>query len=355
MGNQLAATSGPVILDIGGQSLTVEDIELLRHPATAGVILFSRNLVEPSQVAELCREIRSHRRDLLICIDQEGGRVQRLRQGVTKIPPMAKIGQVYNSDASQGIADARDIGWILASELRCLGIDLSLAPVLDLDSDICPAIGDRSFGLNPKVVATLARSFIEGMYEAGMAAVGKHFPGHGKVSLDSHFDLPIDQRPLASLWDDDIYPFMQLCGKNGTGSPNTGVQLLGIMPAHIIFDQVDSNPVGFSKIWLQDILRQRLGFTGLIFSDDLNMAAADEGGSYGDRAQLALKAGCDLVLICNNRQAAIEVLDATTTVMKSRAYKLKCNLLAEPVKKMSVKDDSRRRTVLQRLNLDCYQ
>ena len=300
MSAEKASPSGPVIIDIAGPQLTDEDRQLLCEPGVAGIILFGRNVVDAAQVQELCQQLRALRPDLLICIDQEGGRVQRLQQGVTRIPPMAVIGDLYQQDQARALSCSKEVGWVMARELRALGIDLSFAPVLDLDRDFCAAIGDRSFGCDPLAVVAIASAFIDGMHAAGMGAVGKHFPGHGKVQADSHRELPIDKRALEDIQGHDLVPFAALC-KN---------QLQGVMPAHIVFEAVDANPVGFSSVWLNKILRGQLGYEGLIFSDDLNMAAASAGGSYAARAQTALAAGCDLLLICNNRPAAKEVLAA---------------------------------------------
>jgi beta-N-acetylhexosaminidase len=311
-----------VIVDIAGPDMTQDDRQLLSQPGVAGVILFARNIVNAQQVRSLCQQLRQQRADLLICIDQEGGRVQRIKQGVTRIPPMAVLGAMYRRDSQQALATCIEIGWLMARELRALGVDLSFAPVLDLDDDFCAAIGDRSFGCDPDSVISLATAFITGMHQAGMGAVGKHFPGHGKVAADSHHELPVDTRSLEQISVDDLMPFNALCTSH----------LQGIMPAHIVFDSVDDTAVGFSRIWLKQILRKQLGFTGLIFSDDLNMAAAGAGGDYGQRAQAALAAGCDLLLICNNRPAALEVLasvgDQTLSV---QAYQQKLRLIsAEP-------------------------
>jgi len=326
MGNSDGTSSGPAIVDFAGQDLTAEDRAVIVHPATAGVILFGRNIDDAQQVRELTRELRSLRPDLLICIDQEGGRVQRLKKGVTRLPPMAALGARYQSSPEEGLVEAKELGWLMARELRSVGIDLSFAPVLDLDTDFCAAIGDRSFGCDPNIVTALASAFISGMGEAGMGAVGKHFPGHGKVAADSHFNLPVDHRSLAEIHAQDLIPFRVLCHS----------ALVGVMPAHIIFSAVDEQPVGFSRLWLQKILRGELEFNGLIFSDDLSMAAAEHGGDFVSRSLAALNAGCDLLLLCNNRTGALGVLDVLVdTKMPAPTYQQKCRLICRGVTEFS--------------------
>ncbi len=344
---QQKAVSGPAIIDIASTELTEEDVSLIRHPATAGIILFSRNIHSLTQTKVLCQQLRAVREDLLICIDQEGGRVQRLTEGVTRIPPMAAIGRVFQQSPQQGLCDARAIGWLMARELKEVGVDLSLAPVLDLDTNICPAIGNRSFGLEPNQVSALSQAFVEGMKDAGMGSVGKHFPGHGKVSLDSHFDLPRDMRSLEELWQDDLLPFRALTASSDTS-------LSGVMPAHIVFEAIDDKPVGFSEIWLKTVLRQKLGFDGLIFSDDLSMAAAEQAGAYPARVNAALKAGCDLVLVCNNREAAREVLNALTVTMTTQQYQKKLQLI-EHARPMTISDQQKQQEVRERLLSSDYR
>lgn len=286
-----------VMLDIGGTSLTAEDRELLAHPATGGLIFFSRNYESPQQITALARAVRDVRPDILIAVDQEGGRVQRFRDGFTRLPPMRVLGERYENDPGQARDDARKLGYLMASELVACGIDISFAPVLDLDYGQSTVIGDRSFHGGAEQVVALAGAFIDGMADAGMAATGKHFPGHGYVVADSHLELPVDERTMAEIEAADLVPFRALAPR-----------LAGVMPAHVVYSQVDENPAGFSPFWLKDVLRARLGFQGLIFSDDLAMAGAAATGSYPDRARAAFTAGCDMVLVCNDRAGAIEVL-----------------------------------------------
>jgi beta-N-acetylhexosaminidase len=294
-------THGPVMLDLAGPQLTPEDKERLRHPATGGVILFSRNYESPDQIYRLVQQIHELRRpQLLVAVDQEGGRVQRFRDGFTHLPPAACYGRVYTQQARRGLHLAQEAGWLMASELRACGVDFSFAPVLDLDLGLSGVIGDRAFGAKPEAVAALGYAWAHGARQAGMASVGKHYPGHGGVREDSHHALPVDGRDLDLIWEQDIRPFRHLID-NG---------LEGIMPAHVIYRQVDEQPAGFSRRWLQSLLRDELEFQGVIFSDDLSMAAAHVAGSYAERAQLALAAGCDMILVCNNPAGADEVLDA---------------------------------------------
>jgi len=293
-------TAGPVIIDLIGLSVNAEEQELLQHPQVGGVILFARNYESPRQIAELCRAIRASRQSpLLIAVDQEGGRVQRFREGFTRLPAMGEVGQLSGHSSEQGAQWAYVCGWLMAAELMAVGVDLSFAPVLDLDRKWNTVIGDRSFGENPALIRSLAGTLMRGMHEAGMAATGKHFPGHGSVKTDSHLTLPIDLRSFSEIEKDDMQPFVNLI--------EAGIDAL--MPAHILFPEVDSHPVGFSRYWLQDVLRKKLKFSGIIFSDDLNMVGAEFAGDYPDRAEMALDAGCDIVLICNNRAGAIEILD----------------------------------------------
>jgi beta-N-acetylhexosaminidase len=283
------------MLDIDGLSLSPADRDLLREPAVGGVILFSRNYESVGQITDLVSEIRALRSPaLLIAVDHEGGRVQRFREGFTLIPPMRRIGREYDRDPESGLKAARDAGWIIGAELRTAGIDLCFAPCLDLDWGVSEIIGNRAFHGKADVVAELASAFSRGLRSAGMAAVGKHFPGHGAVLADSHLKLPIDRRDYGLLLD-DMRPYERLIG-NGT--------LTGIMLAHIIYEQIDSMPAGFSEYWIQRELRSRLAFSGAVFCDDLSMQATRDYGTMEERAQLALEAGCDMVLVCNNRDAA---------------------------------------------------
>jgi len=293
---------GPLMLDLEGTSLTDGERELLTQSPVGGVIFFARNISSKEQFIALTAEVSALRPELLLAIDQEGGRVQRLREGYTILPPMQVLGNLLVTDSQRGAELLRNTGWLLAVEMIASGLDFSFAPVLDLDSSHCEVIANRSFSLDPEVAATAAGYFIEGMAEAGMAATGKHFPGHGGVTADSHLEIPYDSRSLEQLQDRDLLPFKTLSHK-----------LQGIMPAHIVFPEVDDKAVGFSSYWLQNILRQELAFDGVIFSDDLSMKGADQMGSYAEKADAALRAGCDMVLVCNNRQGALEVLDFLQT------------------------------------------
>lgn len=290
---------GPVILDLKDKALSEEEIEILAHPKVAGVILFSRNYDSPSQLIDLCYHIRKSRSlPLLITVDQEGGRVQRFREGFSALPALAKIGQLHQNKPEEALKLAETCGWLIAAELLSVGVDLSFAPVLDLNTG-SPAIGDRAFHSDPAIVTKLAQAIIKGMHEVGMASTGKHFPGHGSVTTDSHLTLPIDNREWKEVANQDLLPFKNLI--------QSGIRAM--MPAHIVFSKMDDKAVGFSPFWLQTILRKQLEFNGVIFSDDLNMEGASFAGNYTERAQAALEAGCDMVLICNNRQGAIEILD----------------------------------------------
>jgi beta-N-acetylhexosaminidase len=292
---------GPVMLDIEGVSLSPADRDLLREPAVGGVILFTRNYESIGQMADLVAEIRALRRPpLLVAVDHEGGRVQRFREGFSAIPPMRHIGREFDRDPDAGLQAARDAGWLIASELRAVGIDLSFAPCVDLDWGVSEIIGNRAFHRRPDAVAELASAFARGLRSAGMAAVAKHFPGHGAVLADSHLKLPVDRRDYGLILD-DMRPYERLV--------NTSV-IAGVMLAHIVYAQVDERPAGFSENWLQRELRSRLGFGGAVFCDDLSMKATRAYGSMADRARLALDAGCDMILVCNDRDAAHEAVDA---------------------------------------------
>jgi beta-N-acetylhexosaminidase len=283
----------PVILDVAGTALGAADRRRLRHPLVGGLVLFARNWESRRQLTELCAEIKSIRAGLLITVDHEGGRVQRFRNdGFTHVPPMRALGQAWMNDPLAATDAASACGFVLAAELRACGVDMTLAPVLDLDHGHGTVIGDRSFHRDPRVVTLLAKSVMHGLLRAGMAACGKHFPGHGFVKADSHVAVPVDRRSLKAILDDDARPFGWL-----------STTLPAVMPAHVVYSKVDARPAGFSARWLKQILRDRLGFTGAVFSDDLSMAGAREiegrALSYTEAATLALAAGCDLVLLCN--------------------------------------------------------
>ncbi|AOK29216.1 MULTISPECIES: beta-N-acetylhexosaminidase [Burkholderia] len=292
-------TPGPVMLDVAGKTLTRDDARRLAHPLTGGVILFARHFESRRQLVALTDSIRAVRDDILIAVDHEGGRVQRFRtDGFTVLPAMRRVGELWDRDVLAATKVATALGYVLASELRACGIDMSFTPVLDLDYGRSQVIGDRAFHRDPRVVALLAKSVNHGLALAGMANCGKHFPGHGFAEADSHVALPTDDRPLDEILANDAAPYDWL-----------GLSLAAVIPAHVIYTQVDSKPAGFSRVWLQDVLRGRLRFTGAVFSDDLSMEAAREGGTLTQAAQAALAAGCDMVLICNQPEAAEQVLN----------------------------------------------
>jgi beta-N-acetylhexosaminidase len=283
----------PVVLDVAGLTLNAADKRRLKNPLTGGVILFSRNWQNRTQLTELCAEIKSIRADLLICVDHEGGRVQRFRtDGFTHLPPMRTLGELWMRDPLVATDAATAAGYVLAAELRACGVDMSFTPVLDLDWGNSSVIGDRAFHGDARVVSLLAKSLMHGLLQAGMSNCGKHFPGHGHVAADSHVAVPVDRRSLKSILAVDAKPYEWL-----------STSLTGVMPAHVIYPKVDVLPAGFSPRWLQDILRQQLGFHGAIFSDDLSMEGARHLAgsqlSYSEAAAMALRAGCDMVLLCN--------------------------------------------------------
>jgi beta-N-acetylhexosaminidase len=292
------------MVDVVGKTLTAEEREMLMHPLVGGVILFSRNYESPEQVRALVDEIHHLREpQLLIAVDHEGGRVQRFRWGFTALPPMRRLGNLHDESPKRALRVAENIGWLMAAELRSVGVDFSFAPVLDLDCGVSEIIGDRAFHSDPEIVADLAHAAMRGIHKAGMAAVGKHFPGHGSVAPDSHIALPVDEREFADIAASDLVPFERMV--------HYGLEAM--MPAHIIYSRVDPQPAGFSRFWLKDVLRGQLGFQGVIFSDDLSMEGAKGAGDVVERARAALRAGCDMVLVCNDPVSATKLIDGLGT------------------------------------------
>lgn len=292
---------GPVMLDIEGTELNADDVRRLQHPMVGGVILFARNYVSPTQLKALTDSIHKVRQPpLLISVDHEGGRVQRFREGFTRIPPMRELGKIWDKNPKRAKQLAEEAGWILAAELRAHGIDFSFTPVLDVDYGNSSVIGDRSFHRDTHAIVDLAHALMQGIKRGGMAIVGKHFPGHGFVAADSHVAIPVDERSFADIERTDIEPFRRMI--------DMGMQ--AVMPAHVIYPKVDDRPAGFSRIWLQQVLRKHLGFNGVIFSDDLSMEGAVVAGNVTQRALAALNAGCDMVLVCNRPDLADELLDS---------------------------------------------
>ena len=282
---------GPLLIDIAGTELTEADRELLAHPLVGGVILFKRNYLDPTQLRALVTQIQTLRTpSLLVAVDQEGGRVQRFRNGFSELPPLRRIGQMYDLDAQQGLAMARALGWLMAAELLAYGVDISFAPCVDLDYGLSEVIGDRAFHARAGVVAQLAIAYVHGMRDAGMAATAKHFPGHGAVVADSHLALPVDRRELADM-DQDLLPYRRLIDSG----------LAAVMVAHVQFPAVDALPASFSSHWVGGVLRRELHLPGRIVADDLTMAAAGAAGGLVERSHRALAAGCDVLLVCNDR------------------------------------------------------
>ncbi|MDF9787454.1 beta-N-acetylhexosaminidase [Polynucleobacter sphagniphilus] len=305
--SKLNMKPGPVTLDVVGLELNAQDRRRIQDPLTGGVILFGRNFASRKQLTKLTGDIKKLRPDVLISIDHEGGRVQRAKQdGFTHLPAMRKLGELWSvkntskhaaQSAALAMAAATACGYVLGAELRACGVDFSFTPVLDLDFGRSGVIGDRSFSRDPQIVFALAKSLNDGLRMAGMANCGKHFPGHGWAEADSHVAIPVDERSLQDILNDDAKPYEWL-----------DLSLAAVMPAHVIYPQVDSLPAGFSKIWLHSVLRQELGFEGVIFSDDLSMEGASVAGSVVKGAELALEAGCDAVLICNRPDLADQLL-----------------------------------------------
>lgn len=286
-----------LMIDIEGPFLNQEDIELIGSPHVGGLILFERNFLDRNQITDLCFEIKSKKPEIIIAVDQEGGRVQRFKKGFSQIPPMQRLGDLVSYDKHAGLDLCKNAGWLIASELIASGIDLSFSPVLDLDQDLSSIIGDRAFSDQIDIVIECARAFIFGMNEAGMACVGKHFPGHGSISEDSHLEKPIDRRALNEIEKKDLIPFKELINN-----------LDGIMTAHILFPEVDERITTFSKIWIKQILKEQMKFEGMIFSDDLSMEGTNEFKSFYDKTKNAIISGCEMILICNNREGAKDAL-----------------------------------------------
>ena len=292
---------GPAVIDVVGPTLTDEDRNRLRHPAAGGVILFSRNYENPEQLSALTAEIaRLREPELLLCVDHEGGRVQRFRAGFSPIPPMRTLGKLWDRDRDAARGAARALAYIVGAELAAHGVDFSFAPVLDLDYGSSSVIGDRALHFDPTAVGALGACIVKGFADAGMGAVGKHFPGHGYAEADSHVALPKDERKFADILKKDLVPFRATIEAG----------LAGVMPAHVIYGQVDPEPAGYSKHWLQEVLRGKLGFEGIIFSDDLSMEGASVAGGVPERARAALAAGCDMVLLCNDPAGQEVLLDS---------------------------------------------
>ncbi len=308
---------GPVVLDPAGPALTDDDRRRLAHPAAGGVILFAHNYETPEQLLALTEEIsRLREPELPICVDHEGGRVQRFALGFTAIPPMRRLGVLWDRDRDAAKRAARAVGTVIASELGAHGLDFSFTPVLDLDYGTSAVIGHRAFHYDPNAVGALAAQLIEGLAGGGMAAVGKHFPGHGFAAADSHIAVPLDERPLRDLFGKDLVPY-QAAIRAG---------LAGVMPAHVVYSHADPEPAGYSRYWLQEILRGKLGFDGLIFSDDLSMEGASTAGGVPERAHAALAAGCDQVLLCQNpgeQELLLEALAATPLAVPQRVERMR--------------------------------
>lgn len=314
---------GPLMIDVQGTTLTSEEKDRLRHPLVGGVILFTRNFESRQQLSELTRKIHQLRSpELLIAVDHEGGRVQRFRDdGFTVLPAMATLGQLWGKDPLKAMSAATAVGFVLGSELRSCGVDLSFTPVLDLNYGVSEVIGDRSFHRDPRVVAMLARALSQGLAVAGMAACGKHFPGHGAVAADSHLAIPTDNRTLSRILQEDAAPYAWL-----------GDWVIpSVMPAHVIYSKVDLKPAGFSSRWVNDILRQKLNYDGVVFSDDLTMEGASVAGDILARAQAALGAGCDMALVCNRPDLAQQLIETLEVVIDPQSVRRMDRLM--PIKK----------------------
>jgi len=327
------------MLDLDGTSLTQEENKLLLNQNVGGVILFARNISSRNQVQELCKEIRQINSGLLIAVDQEGGRVQRLKEGYTNLPSMQKLASFLNSDIDKNIPFATDLGWLMASEVIASGLDISFAPVLDLDDSRSSVIGDRSIGDNPERVIVIASAFIEGMNQAGMQATGKHFPGHGGIFADSHIAFSQDTRSLSDIESHDLLPFNAL-----------KLQLGAIMTAHISFTNIDKEIATFSTFWLQEILRKKIGFTGIILSDDLSMKGSDYVGGIEAKVSKALDSGCNMVLICNDRPAALEAINFLEKEKISQSHKITRLKASKSISWTDLEKDSRRKDIIGKLN-----
>lgn len=298
-----AMSLGSMMIDIQGTKLTREDRERLLEPMVAGVILFSRNYESFEQLKALTEQIHALRHPrLLIGVDHEGGRVQRFKTGFTRLPAMRALGNYFEVSAAKALADAQKLGWLLAAELLAAGVDFSFTPVLDINHGESKVIGDRAFSSHQKTVEACASSLMLGMHQAGMACVGKHFPGHGFIEADSHYEIAVDERSLSEIQQHDLQPFIHLISQG----------LEAVMPAHVIYPQMDAKPAGFSEFWLQEVLRKKCHFEGAIISDDMSMQAAKSFGDIVVGVKAALQAGCDLVLVCNDSVAADKVLANVT-------------------------------------------
>ena len=304
---------GPVVVDVLGATLTDEDRSRIRHPAAGAVILFARNYENPEQLAQLTAEIERQREPALpICVDHEGGRVQRFREGFTAIPPMRLLGKLWDRDRDAGKEAAASVGYIIAAELGAHGVDFSFAPVLDLDYGGSSVIGDRALHFDPTAVGALGACLVRGLAQGGVAAVAKHFPGHGYAEADSHVAVPRDERRFKEIARKDIAPYKQVIEAG----------LAAVMPAHVIYSEVDSQPAGYSRRWLEEVLRKQLGFQGLVFSDDLSMEGAAVAGGPPERSRAALAAGCDLVLLCNNPAGLDELLESLKDLQLAKPERL---------------------------------
>jgi beta-N-acetylhexosaminidase len=304
---------GPAVIDILGLALTDDDRRRLAHPAAGAVILFARNYETPEQLLALCEDIERQREPALpICVDHEGGRVQRFREGFTLLPAMRSLGKLWDRDREAGRAAARAVAYIAGAELAASGLDFAFAPVLDLDFGTSGVIGDRALHFDPTAVGALGAAIVQGFADAGMGAVGKHFPGHGFAAADSHVDAPRDERAVNEIFKKDVLPYRAAIQAG----------LAGVMPAHVVYPQADAEPAGYSRYWLQEVLRGKLAFDGLVFSDDLSMAGASTAGGPPERARAALDAGCDMVLLCNDPAGLDALLESLADVPLARQDRL---------------------------------